>query len=387
MKQKKDYTFIALLWIVLMFFLSMPFQAQDKKISQLPALSSISGSEYIPCAISGSNYYLTPNQLSIWLAGGGYIPLVGTASAHPLTGTIDYEPSTSGTTAFVSTTKDYYIGNGNIANLSAATTYNYLYFPPSGGGSLLQSVSGGTSSILNLGTGGNSLQLSATSSANNALLEFNFAPNNWTLQYYDGTYVSSLIGQSTNIKILSTYTAFVGLQYPANTHSIVSANTTSLSILDRGMNDVRYLQTSTYSTAVTSANAPLSINTNTISLTIGKGLSVNSNSLIIAPTIDSIGCSTSTFTANVASYSYFHINQLSSNVTIYAQNVGQLKTGQLIEIVIVDDANIRNLTFNAKYSFGGSVPAPTSTTGAGQPLYMLFQKRGTVLECLATNQF
>jgi hypothetical protein len=41
--------------------------AQDKKISQLPALPGVSGNEQIPLAKSGANYYVTPSQLQGWL--------------------------------------------------------------------------------------------------------------------------------------------------------------------------------------------------------------------------------------------------------------------------------------------------------------------------------
>ncbi|HTA62776.1 MAG TPA: hypothetical protein VK835_09985 [Bacteroidia bacterium] len=53
-------------------------QAQDKKISQLPALPSVAGNEAIPLAISGTNYYATPNQLKTWLNIVAYVPLAGT---------------------------------------------------------------------------------------------------------------------------------------------------------------------------------------------------------------------------------------------------------------------------------------------------------------------
>jgi hypothetical protein len=65
--------------------------AQDKKISQLPALPSVSGSEYIPLAISGTNYYLTPNQLKTWF-NAAYIPLIDTNKFIPVRGTMPAYP-------------------------------------------------------------------------------------------------------------------------------------------------------------------------------------------------------------------------------------------------------------------------------------------------------
>lgn len=80
-------TKLRLLIIVLAVILSKCAFAQDKKISQLTALPSISGNEYIPCEISGNNYYLTPSQFVSWMAlSHSYIPLNGTVTGYPMTG-------------------------------------------------------------------------------------------------------------------------------------------------------------------------------------------------------------------------------------------------------------------------------------------------------------
>jgi hypothetical protein len=82
---------------ILFVLLSFLVSAQDKKISQLPALPNVAGNEQIPLAISGTNYYLTPNQLKTWFNGAyipwadtnNFIPITGTRTGYPLTNRIE----------------------------------------------------------------------------------------------------------------------------------------------------------------------------------------------------------------------------------------------------------------------------------------------------------
>lgn len=111
--------------LFLLTILSLNCFAQDKKISQLPMLPSISGSEFIPCVISGLNYYLTPNQIFTWFnLPGAYFPLAGTGATNPITGAGEYR----GTGAvLVDTSGSMTIGAGN-RKTSAATIYGRITF-------------------------------------------------------------------------------------------------------------------------------------------------------------------------------------------------------------------------------------------------------------------
>lgn len=182
-----------ILLILAVFGFSVSCFAQDKKISQLGALPSVNGTELIPVARSGANYYMTPAQLPPYLANL-FIPLAGTGVAAPVTGTIEYRGAVA-TTAFVDTVNTMYIGAGNRKDLSLATTYGRIAFL----------VSGGVQSIAKGATGQSQL---------------NLLPNSWTGSATNtGTVTTQISMTSQTASVTSTYSLFPGLQYSVDLSS------------------------------------------------------------------------------------------------------------------------------------------------------------------------
>ena len=115
---------IAILFMLL--FISRCAFGQDKKISQLTALPSISGNEYIPCEISGNNYYLTPNQIYYWFTTtGACVPLSGTSNIAPLTGTIEFRGSNN-KILIGDSVGSYNLFAGNTLNAATATNISNI---------------------------------------------------------------------------------------------------------------------------------------------------------------------------------------------------------------------------------------------------------------------
>ncbi len=169
------------------------------------------------------------------LAGApeNYIPLAGTALGSPLTGTIDYEPTNSGTTAFVSTTQSYIIGAGdNIDIENLAVKASYIQFDPSSGTTrIISEDSNGSSAIL---------------------------------------LTPSLISIGVeSFTIVSSGGSFAGAQYQAD----YSANFTNRSLIDKGYADATYSGSGVYvpilegsTTIFNHANYQINDSTGTLSI-------------------------------------------------------------------------------------------------------------------------
>ncbi|HXU27669.1 MAG TPA: hypothetical protein VN698_10585, partial [Bacteroidia bacterium] len=145
-------------------------KAQDKKISQLPALPSVSGNEAIPLAISGTNYYLTPSQLKSWLNIIGYVPLVGTSSGNPLTGTLEFDNSVSTLNAAIwkntSLGTAFYIALTDNKTIASSSHGSFIQFND---GQIIQSAFNALSGngVLNLQPGASEIS-AYDNSGNNA---------------------------------------------------------------------------------------------------------------------------------------------------------------------------------------------------------------------------
>ena len=265
--------------------------AQDKKISQLPPLPSINGStELIPLAKGGANYYMTPNQLKSWIGitpldTTKFIPIVGTYSNNPLTGTIEFDNSISyNTTAIyqnINTGHGFDIGIGDNKDLGNATTGSYININPVMGITSFDTISGNQT--------------------------IQIAPNNYTHRINENNNLNYFFkvdfkeGYTNNV--IASDSTYQGLKYDSLTTDFINTNQTNFSILNRKINDKRYLPingnitingvTQTYSSnptfttnTVVSSTAPITVTSGTVvGLNKGYGLSVSSNTLIADSTV------------------------------------------------------------------------------------------------------
>ena len=187
------------------------------------------------------------------IVGGGYLPLIGTALGSPLTGTIDYEPSTNGTTLIVSTTEDFYIGTGNTTDLQSATSYSYLYFDTT---SMQLNLADGSGNINNNYYGTSYLESTITDSSGNSIQSYYtttdyyvyfYGPSGYSYielepqEYY--VYVSDNGSNNTEFYMSTTTMnasgsgAFAGIQYGTD----YSTNFTNLSLINKGYADATYV--------------------------------------------------------------------------------------------------------------------------------------------------
>jgi hypothetical protein len=151
------------------------------------------------------------------------------------------------------------------------------------------------------------------------------------LQSLDASYLGSFftVG-SKGIEAASNYTSFAGIQYDASsTAGYVTTNQTAYTLLHRAAGDARWLSSS-YSVAPTSASAPLSLSSNTLSLLYSTGLTVSSNSLQTSPTqthVTSVGTLT-TGTWNASTIGATHggtgISTYSIGDILYANTTSSL---------------------------------------------------------------
>lgn len=289
---------------ILLILISFCSNAQDKKISQLPALPSVSGNEQIPLAKSGLNYYTTPSQMASWLNIIGYVPLSGTTNSHPLTGTIEYRPGITYSTALVDTINDFFIGTANRKDIGSSTIQSSIYF-------------GATSSP--------EVELFATDGSTTSYVDV--SNSEAVMASQDATHRTTLsIDNVGELVLASNYTTFKGAYYTPSTCAIINSHSDSTSLIHKGFiqrliaaatpsitltGDVTSTGTGTLTTTVgkiknitvptpttgvltytsgafqwlpagtnLSFNSPLSNTSNTVSLVYGTGLSVSSGSLV-----------------------------------------------------------------------------------------------------------
>ena len=230
----KPYT-LKILFLTGFLFACLLASAQDKKISQLPALPSVSGNEQIPLAKSGLNYYTTPTQIKTWLNG----PLIdttkllhtyGTNTLYPLIGTIEYRGANN-TTALVDTIHSLILGAGNLQDLYNATIYaNTIY---SNNGKITHAASNGT--------------------------------------YYVNFIIS---GYATAIDC--NYPNFSGLRYSPAAAGYVLSNYGQYTLAHKGLNDLLYAPISYTATPSTTLTGDIiGTGTGTVSTTNTNSITIN----------------------------------------------------------------------------------------------------------------
>ena len=164
-----------------------------------------------------------------------YIPDSGTTSGHSITGTLVYDPVSSGATALVSTTQDWQTGAGNNKDLNTATIKTSLAFTKNG------SVA----------------QIRATDATNLSLITVHGNNQGVTVYADNGSQNTTLNVLPGSTQIDSSQSAYTGLTYSVAAAGYVSANKTSYSLLHKGVNDTLY--------------APITGSTNYISSTLSNG--------------------------------------------------------------------------------------------------------------------
>ncbi len=172
--------------------------AQDKKISQLPALPSVSGNEAIPLAISGTNYYLTPSQLKSWLNIVGYVPLTGTTNSAPITGNLYFNQANSYLTTHYYTSDTSLFSLNNRLGISSARIESHT-------------------------TKGRFSQVNITAGHQNQLACFGVL------------YQTIFLQDTTSVLFTSTYPGFKGGQYESNTCDYINSNHDTSSIIHEGL--------------------------------------------------------------------------------------------------------------------------------------------------------
>ena len=193
----------------------------------IDATTSVVDISFIKSVTPGGNYLRDDGT---WAnLSTAYIPLPGTSGANYLTGTIQYEPSTDYTTAFVSTGKSYYQGVGNNKNLSAATDYAYTLYDKTYNKVGLLRNSGGNLASLWVGTADNIVaEVTDGSSIDNTI---SVTLTQIILQSQvpgsDRTFFK-ITPQST--VSFSNYATFAGITYAAD----YSANFGLRSLIDKG---------------------------------------------------------------------------------------------------------------------------------------------------------
>src|ERR1035437_1035654 len=172
-----------ILLLFALLFLSGCMFGQDKKISQLPALPSIAGSEFIPCAIGGNNYYLTPSQFVTWMVlCHSYIPLGGTISGYPMHGIFEIN---SNSIIGDKTGHSIIFGAGNILSRSA-TRYGAFIANKDSAKMEHRDTIGNFQKIQQFGN-------------KNLLTSKNAIYTNTVIQFPNVTKVTSLMNDSTNL--------------------------------------------------------------------------------------------------------------------------------------------------------------------------------------------
>lgn len=211
-------------------------QAQDKKISQLPALPSVSGGEAIPLAISGTNYYLTPNQLKTWLNIVGYVPLSGTLNSAPLTGTIEYRGTNATVLVDTISSNSFIIGSGNLKDLNNATKKAMISFSGNASHTNLTLSSSSTISGTSLSLRDNLFSLGISNNSNSSSYGFTSAVAGFGIYATDatGAYITKLNTTPTSIFLQSTNPVFKGANYETATCNLINSNRDSTSILHQG---------------------------------------------------------------------------------------------------------------------------------------------------------
>ncbi len=154
----------------------------------------------------------------ITVSGGYYVPLAGTGTVSPLTGTIVWNHASQNKTALGSTTKDFFIGAGDNIDISSATKYGYAQFYR--GGEVTIASQDITGNFLFADLNGSTFTLGAA------------APS---FAYQTGFDLTK-----SDLQIISNYASFPGITYSSATASLVSANQYSLSVLPRWVSDDRY---------------------------------------------------------------------------------------------------------------------------------------------------
>ena len=258
---------------ILLILISFLSYSQDKKISQLPALPSVSGNEQIPLAKSGLNYYTTPTQIKSWLN----VPIIdttkllhtrGTDNLYPLTRAIEYRGA-SGGTALVDTTGTMIIGSANrkdIGNL--ASKYGFISFGNNGSLTQMYNSDNTTESYINLHGFGLGIDMYGDDGANNIRLFL----------------------KPTQSYFQSNYSGFKGVQYNSSTCNYVNTNADSTSMLHQGL--IKRLisaATSTLSTSTTLTGDVTGVGTSTVNTTLAT---VNTNT-------GTIGSASQTYTSTV----------------------------------------------------------------------------------------
>lgn len=233
---------IFVLWSLVSF-------GQDKKISQLTPLPSVNGTELIPVAKSGANYYMSSNQLKTFIGqfdSTKFIPRAGTYSTYPLYGPIEFSTGTTALWQNSSTGSGFYLGSGNNSDLSSATNSGRAFFNRAE--AKIESIdSSGAFGIVDV-------------TPTNILIQ----TKSGTLELDGGSSPStkSRFILSPNSAVIRGGTSFAGIQEYAD----YSANYTSLSHINKGYADGRY--------APISGGAYLSSTLNAGKIYVGNGSNV-----------------------------------------------------------------------------------------------------------------
>src|ERR1700757_236574 len=397
-------------------------QAQDKKISQLPALPSVSGGEAIPLAISGTNYYVTPNQLKTWLNIVGYVPLAGT---NAITAPLSYTGNVSGSYSTYSLI-DLNYANNNYAPL----VNNYLSKTLNSAKIFVgnaSNVATGVTPTLNSSAGtftlSNAGQFTFPDATNSVRGFLN--PSDWTIfnnkqnaittgttsQYFrgdlslatfptnvssftnDAGYLTSIAGITAGGDLSSTYVNPTVAKIKGNTIPVNAAGV----LTNNGSGVLSWVAASPPLTFT----ASLSVSSNTVSLFYGTGLSVSSGSLITSA-IPNSSLSNSTFTVNgtamalgtsstvtadagTLTNTILNSTVVTSSLTTVgtvttgiwnsgiAPAVGTITTAATITIN-TDNYNMYTVT---SLSTATTFTVPTGSPKAGQPLIIRIKDNGT----------